>query len=33
MEQKKGNFSICYNMDYPDVRPLIFVPEIEDVKG
>jgi len=30
---KKSNFSICYNTDYPDVSPLIFVPEIEDVKG
>ena len=33
MEQKKSNFSICYNTDYPDVRPLIFVSDIENVKG
>jgi hypothetical protein len=30
---KKSNFSIYYYTDYPDVSPLIFVPEIEDVKG
>ena len=33
MEERKSDFLICYNTDYPDVRPLIFVPEIEDVKG
>jgi len=31
--KKKSNFSVRYNTDYSDVRPLIFVPEIEDVKA